>query len=415
MRRGGEEMLDDLDLAWEEQESGRQRRPGAPSRQVRQGRRKEKKRRRRSFGALFISVLLLATLGGGVYWGVGKVQEFFGAPDYTSNPATVEVSVTVDPGDSTSVIGSKLYDKKVVKSAKAFVKAASADPKGNTIQPGSYKLFEEMPASLALAVLLDPAKNMVVNRVTIPEGMVTVDIYDKLSKATGIPVADFVEAGKDPVALGIDASWFAPREDGRTVIKSVEGFLYPETYAFQPGLTAQEILTKMVGQFISVATDLKFAETVQATLHISPYEALIAASIAQAEAVDPVDFAKVAKVLYNRAYTGKFPCSCLGLDSAVNYWLKIQGHAVTASEHLTQAQLHDAANPYNTHDKPGMPGGAISNPGKEALQGAMAPVGAANVFYFMTIDTKGTMGYATTAAQHQANITLACKNGIPLC
>jgi UPF0755 protein len=360
-------------------------------------------------------VILLAVLGGGVYWGVGKAQEFLGAPDYEGNPARVAVNVTVEPGDVASTIGSKLFEKKVVKSAKAFVKAAAANEKSKNIQPGTYKLFEEMPASMALAVLLDPDKNMVVNKVTIPEGTVTIDIYDKLSKATGVPVADFVEAAKDPVALGVDASWFAAREDGGTVIKSVEGFLFPETYIFQPGLTAKQILTEMVGQFVSVATELKFAETVQSTLHISPYEALIAASIAQAEAVNAVDFAKVAKVLYNRAYGGKFPCSCLGLDSAVNYWLKIQGHAVKASEHLTVAQIHDPSNPYNTHDKAGMPGGAISNPGKEALQGAMAPVGAANVFYFMTIDKQGSMAYASTDAQHQANIALACRNGIDLC
>ena len=408
-------MLDDLDLAWEEQESGRQRRGGPPSRQVRQRRRKEKKRRRRSFGALFISVLLLGTLGGGVYWGVGKAQELFGAPDFEGNPAKVEVNVTVEQGDSASAIGAKLYDKKVVKSAKAFVNAANASDRGNTIQPGTYKLYEQMPAALALSMLLEPDKNMLVNRATIPEGMVTIDIYDKLSKATGIPVAEFQEAGKDPVALGIDASWFVARDDGREVIKSVEGFLYPETYSFQPGLTAKQILTEMVGQFVSVATELKFVETVQSTLHITPYEALIAASIAQAEAVDAVDFAKVAKVLYNRAYGGKFDCSCLGLDSAVNYWLKIQGHAPKASEHLTEAQINDPSNPYNTHNKPGLPGGAISNPGKQALQGAMAPVGAANVFYFMTIDKQGTMAYASTLAQHNANVLLACKNGIPLC
>ncbi len=410
-------MLDDLDLAWEEQESGRQRRGGPPPRQLRQRKRKEKKRRRRSFGALLISVVLLATLGVGVYWGVGQVQEFFGAEDYEGNPGKVAVNVTVNKGDYASDIGKTLFDKKVVKSVKAYVNAAAANPDGNNVQPGTYKLFEEMPASAALAMLLEPGKNMLVNKVTIPEGMVSIDIYDKLSKATGIPVADFVEAAKDPVALGIDASWFAPREDGREVIKSVEGFLYPETYSFQPDLTAKQILTEMVGQFVSVATKLNFVETVQSTLHISPYEALIAASIAQAEAVAKADFPKVAKVLYNRAYSGKFPdgCACLGLDSAVNYWLKIQGHAPKASEHLTQAQLHDATNPYNTHDKTGMPGGAISNPGKDALQGAMAPIGAANIFYFMTIDPQGTMGYASTWAQHLANIKLACKNGVPLC
>ena len=76
-------MLDDLDLAWEEKQAGRQRRNGPPpQRPAQKRRRKEKKSRGRSFVALIISVVMLAVLGGGVYWGVGKVQEFLGAADY---------------------------------------------------------------------------------------------------------------------------------------------------------------------------------------------------------------------------------------------------------------------------------------------------------------------------------------------
>jgi UPF0755 protein len=405
-------MLDDLDLAWEEQEP--RRRGAPPTRQVRQRRRKEKKRRRRSFGALFISFVMLAALGAGVYWGVGKVQDIFGTADYTSNPATTPVLIKVNSGDSAGDIAQTLYDKKVIKSTKAFVSAAAADQRSLQIQPGTYKLFEEMPASAALAILID-VKNVVANKVLITEGMITVDIYDKLAKATGLPVADFIAAGKDPVALGVNPAWFtAAREDGRPVIKSVEGFLFPNTYLFSPDLTAKDILTEMVGQFNKVAGDMHFIDTATTTLKITPYEALIAASIAQAEASNKDDFPKVAKVLYNRAY-GNFACNCLGLDSEVNYWLKIQGKGGTASESLTATQIHDPADPYNTHDKAGLPGGAISNPGADAMQGAIAPVGATNVFYFVTIDKQGTMAYATTQAGHDANVKLACKNGIPLC
>jgi UPF0755 protein len=407
-------MLDDLDLAWEEQDPNRQRRGGPPTRQVRQRRRKEKKRRRRSFGALFISLVMLAALGFGVYWGVGKVQDIFGASDYTSNPATTPVMVKIESGDFAGDIATKLYNQKVVKSEKAFIAAAAADPRSKTIQPGTYKLFEQMPASAALAILIDP-KNIVGNKVLITEGMITVDIYAKLAKASGIPLADFVTAGKDPVALGVDPAWFsASREDGRPVIKSVEGFLFPDTYMFSPDMTATDMLKAMVTRFNQVAGDLKFTDTVTNNLHITPYEALIAASIAQAEAQNADDFAKVARVLYNRSY-GTFACNCLGLDSEVNYWLTISGKETAASENLTYNQLHDPADIYNTHDKPGLPGGAISNPGKEAMQGAMAPVGANNVFYFLTVDKQGTMAYASTKAQFDALVKTACKNGIPLC
>jgi UPF0755 protein len=409
-------MLDDLDLAWEEDQPRRPRRGGPPSRQMRQRRRKEKKRRRRSFFALFMSVVLLAFLGGAVYWGVGQAMDYFGTPDYTSNPATTPVNVTVNDGDSASAIAVELYNKKVVKSTKAFIAAANSNPKSTSIQPGVYKLFESMPASAALQMLLDPDKNMLVIKVTIPEGMITLDIYDKLAKASGLPLKDFKDAGADPVALGVDPAWFtAARSDNRAVIKSVEGFLFPATYSFTPGQSAKDMLKQMVKQFNKVADDIHFIDLATNSLHITPYEALVAASIAQAEAVNKDDFARVAKVLYNRSYSGNFPCSCLGLDSEVNYWLRLQGKAVSASEHLTAAQLNDPNDPYNTHNKAGLPGGAISNPGEDAMQGAIAPIGANNTFYFMTIDKQGTMAYASTKAQHDANVAQACRNGIPLC
>jgi hypothetical protein len=92
-------MLDDLDLAWEEQQEPR-RRSGPPSRQQRRRRKNERKRRGRSFGALFVSLVLLAVLGGGVYWGVGKIQENqsfkeFVAADYEASESGDEITFTV--------------------------------------------------------------------------------------------------------------------------------------------------------------------------------------------------------------------------------------------------------------------------------------------------------------------------------
>lgn len=407
-------MIDDLDLAWEEQYEPRRqqrRRGGPPSRQQRQRRRKERKRRRRSFGALFISMLLLAGLGFGVYWGVGKVQDFFGAPDYAS-VGTTEVQVRVRSGESAVDIAKTLHDLGVVKSEKAFVDAARANALSRNIQPGTYKLYKQMPAVTALAMLLDP-KNRVVIKIVVTEGMISLDIFDKLSKGSKIPMEDFVEAGKDPIKLGVPDYWYT-RDDGKQVAKSIEGFLFPATYEFDPGATAEEMLHQMVLTFLDVTGNMNFADRVKAERGISPYEALVAASIAQVEGMFPEDFGKISRVLYNRAYGGKFPCSCLGLDSQVNYWLRLSGKDPKASEHLTQAQLHDPNDPYNTHDKPGLPIGPISNPGKEALQGAMNPPDGAWT-YFISIDKQGHMAYATTAAGHEANIRLACKNGIPLC
>lgn len=410
-------MLDDLDVAWEGQQRGTRPRGQQPARPGTQRRRKPVKRKQRSVGSVLLSTFLLLLLGGGVYYGVGLLQDFLGGGDYETNPGKVPVNVVVNEGDGATSIGEELYDKKVVKSVKAFVAAAEADDRSVGIQPGTYKLFEEMPAAAALAMLLDPGKNMLVTKVVIPEGMIAKEIYEKLSKASGVPVADFVAAAKDPVKLGVNAAWFTAKRDDKTpVLKSIEGFLYPATYSFQPGVSAEAMLKEMVAAFNSTVEELDFMNIAQNKLEITPYEALIAASIAEKEAVFKEDFPKVVRVLYNRAYTDASPCDrCLGLDSTVNYWLDITGKGSKASEHLTQAEIDDLKNPYNTHRKPGMPPGAISNPGKVALQAAINPVGSAKVVFFMSIDKEGHMAYAETDSQHQANIRLACKNGIPLC
>jgi UPF0755 protein len=397
-------MIDELDLAFDERaERGRPRHRRPP--------RGGKKTGARSAVAFLLAFILLAVLGGGAYFGYSKIKGFFTAADY-DGPGTGQVTVQIAPNASLTEMGNALVEKDVVKSTKAFVDAAEDNPKGKNIQDGTYRLRKQMSAKLAVAALLDP-KNRLVIGVTIPEGLSYKATFEKLSQATKIPVKDFEAAAKDPVALGVPDWWFN-RTDGKKAARTVEGFLFPATYEFPPNADATTILRTMVEHFNSEVERLGFVDTVQKQRKISPYEALIAASIAQAEALHDKDMGPVVRVLYNRVYTGRFPCKCLGLDSTVNYWLRITGQKTKASEHLTQAELHNPKNPYNTHDIPGMPIGPIGNPGEAALKGAMNPPPSSN-YYFISIDKKGTMAYAKDWAGHQANIKLACRNGIPLC
>ncbi|HEX6873468.1 MAG TPA: endolytic transglycosylase MltG [Micromonosporaceae bacterium] len=413
MQRGGEEMLDDLDLAWEEQQEPRRRRGTAQSRQARQRRKKEKKRRRRSWGALFISFLLLLALGGGVYWGVGKLQDYFGAPDYVGNPQKVPVNVVVNPGDTATEIGNELFDKKVVKSAKAFILAADAEPRSQNIQPGTYRLYEQTQASVALAMLLDPAKNMLVDKVTIPEGKSVKETLVLLSKATEVPLAEFEAAAKDLKAFDIpDFWWTRDGKDGRKAIKSLEGFLFPDTYAFSPDATATDMLNTMVKRFFQVAEEVKLVDTAEQK-GVTPFEALTVASLVEKEAGVPEDMGKVARVVYNRLKPEweSVDCGCLGFDSTTNYWRVLNGLPVKPSSQMTTAELQDPRNPYNTAVKPGLPPGPIANPGKAALQAAISPT-PGPWLYFVLIDKQGRSAFAVTYADHQRNIAKAKEAGV---
>ena len=407
-------MIDDLDIPFEDYERGRHRRRrggrGAP--QARGGR--PRRRRGRSLFALFITLVLLGALAAGGWYGVGKIRAYLTVPDYSGDGDTA-VMVHIAPDDSGKDMADKLYQANVVKSQKAFVNAFNANPQSKTIEVGYYKLRRHMKASKALDALLarnpdHTLANRVSSGVTITEGEISTEVFAALAKATNLPVTDFQNAAKDPVALGVSPDWFT-RQDGKPVQKSIEGFLYPATYEFDPGVDATAILKKIIVNFNAEMTKLDFLNQVQATLHISPFEALIAASIAQVEGRFPNDMQGIARVLYNRAYGGKFPCACLQLDSTVNYWLRVSGQTPKSSKDLTVSDLHNPNDPYNTHDKPGLPIGPISNPGEDALKAAMSPP-KSGYLYFVAIDKEGHTAFATTEQEHAANIALAKKNGV---
>lgn len=404
-------MIDELDLGFDDYERGRSR-----HRRGRGGKPKPRKpkRRGRSFVALFMTLVLLGGLVAAGWFGVTVVRKYFTVKDY-ADAGTGAVTVQVADGDSATDIANKLYTAQVVRSARAFIDAANANAKSRGIEVGFYRLHLHMKASLALDMLLarrtdGTLVNRVSTRVTIPEGMITLDVYAALSKASHIPVADFVAAAKDPIGLGIPDWWFH-RGDGKPSLKppSLEGFLFPATYDFDPGATAKDMLATMVKKFLDVTAGLGFVDAVQGKLGLSPYEALIAASIAQVEALVP-DMPGVVRVLYNRAYK-TFPCNCLGLDSEVNYWLRISGQKPQASGALRYSQLHDPKDPYNTHDQKGLPIGPISNPGKEALAAAMAPPTNNNV-YFLAIDKAGHAAFAANHTQFCQLVNQAIANGV---
>ncbi len=404
-------MIDDLELSFEDDyDRGRHRR----GRGGRPAPRRPRKRRGRSFVALLLTLILLGGLGAGGWYGFTKVRGYFTVQDY-AGAGTGDVNVQVAGGDGGTDIANKLVTAGVVRSAKAFINAYNANPDAQKVEPGLYKLHKQMKASLAMAALLARDKdgrliNKASNSITVTEGMISLQIFDKLSKATNIPIDDFKNAAKDPVALGIPDWWFK-RQDGKAVTPSIEGFLYPATYEFDPGTDATTMLKRMVQQFLTVTGDLKFADTVQ-PLGLSPYEALIAASITQVEAVFPQDMAGVARVLYNRAYK-TFNCNCLGLDSTVNYWLRVTGKEPLDSGQIDTKLMHDPNNPYNTYDKPGLPPGPISNPGKDALTAAMSPAASGN-YYFLAIDKAGHTAFAATYSDFCAKTRQAKANGVSI-
>jgi UPF0755 protein len=338
--------------------------------------------------AVIVSLAVLGAIGGGVVIGLGKgrdyVDKLFAAPDYTGE-GTGSVTVEITRGQTSDAIGETLEKKDVVKSAKAFQRAARDDTRSRTIQAGIYQLRKQMSAKAALALLLNPEVSLVVNRVSVPSGktMKEAAAIIQASKAAKLPPGAVAAALAKPQALGLPS--YAKNRP--------EGFLYPDTYDLPKGATATSILRQMTARYAATAAKLKL-DQVAGSKGIDPYQAVIVASLIQAESNRTEDYPKVARVIYNRLNTGMY----LGFDSTIHY---ITGR--TGSVYTT-AQARRINSPYNTYNRKGLPPTPINSPTEETLRAALNPA-KGSWLYFVTINLEtGETAFASTGAEHAANV-----------
>jgi len=325
---------------------------------------------------VLVAVAALLAVGLAVFLGLrsiggGSSQQFSGDGDGS-------VTVVVAKGDSLRQIGRTLAEAGVVADEGAFVDAASADPEAQSIAPGTYTLHEHMGGDAAVALMLDPASRQV-KKLAIPEGWRMERIITAAAKATGLSEDSLKESLSRAGTLGLPAY-----AEG-----SPEGFLFPATYEFQPGVTSDQVIKAMLERFDQSATDADLATAAKAVGR-TPLEIITVASILEIEGA-PEDYDKVARVIYNRLEQGMR----LQLDSTVNYALGVSSLKLTADQLKTDS-------PYNTYLQKGLPPGPIDSPGDAAIQAALNPA-SGNWLYFVTTDpkTKKTE-FATTYDQFLA-------------
>ena len=308
--------------------------------------------------------------------GIGVVllsDRLLGSGEDYAGSGNGEVIVQVQEGQTLSDIGDTLKENGVVASARSFVDAAAANDQAQTIGPGYYRLSERMSGEAALSAMLDPA-NQVVTRVVIPEGLREDQVVKRLSEASNIPEAKFRAAIRNAGELGLP----------RFAKGNAEGFLFPATYEFPPGASAQDMIKAMIARYNQAADTLNFVARSKPTGY-SPYEVMVIASLVQAEG-HPDDYGKVSRVIYNRLAAG-MP---LQLDATVNYVLK------KSEINLSREQLATRS-PYNTYKNKGLPPTPINQPGEAAMEAALEP-DKGDWLYFVAVnpdtgETKFTSDY----------------------
>ena len=168
--------------------------------------RRQRKRRRHWLTSLVIVITLVAVgvLG---YKAIGIMRDASAqathAEDYKGE-GEGEVTVTIPEGASGADIGDILQSKGVVASGKAFTNAAKNNPKGNTIQPGTYKLKKKMSANSALQALLDP-ESKGDHTLTVIAGSTKQSVKERLKKVGNFTDEQVEAAYADSAAIGLPA------------------------------------------------------------------------------------------------------------------------------------------------------------------------------------------------------------------
>jgi len=321
-------------------------------------------------------------------WFLDRQSAQLEAPSADPQPVTFEVI----EGEILPSIAERLAANELIRDADAFRMLARTRGQDTTIQAGLHTLRRDMTAEEVLAELQVALGDQVT--LTIPEGLRAEEVADLMS-ANGIADRDAFLA---LVATGEPGrrSAVAERPEGATL----EGYLFPDTYAFDPAEDAGAALGKLLDTFearLDTATRQSAAVS-----GLSLYELVTLASIVEREAVVDSERGMIARVYLNRLET---PPYLLNADPTVQYALGFQPELDTWWKRpLYEADLA-VVSPYNTYTTPGLPPGPIASPGLASLKAvADAPPGAWQYFVANDVACDGTHVFGETFEEHLANI-----------
>ena len=361
-------------------------------------------------GALALVVIAAIVLG----------PRLLKAPTDFTGEGKEDVVIQVHSGDSTTVIAQALKERGVIANVDVFLAAARGNAAIAAIQPGFYKMRTEIPSASAVAELTNAQSR--VGKMVIPEGRqlddvkavgsgaVTKGIFTLISEATCVelngekncvPAADLMAAAKEGPLSSLNVPEWASKGAGvmGNSHRRLEGLIAPGTWNVDPSGTPKEILATLIAESNDHYVKGGLLETAQA-LNLSPYEVLIVGSLVQKES-KPADFAKVARVIYNRLDS---EYDRLEFDSTVNYPLDRQEVATTDTDRKTET-------PWNTYAMAGLPATPICSPGDDALAAAERPE-PGDWLYFVTVDLDGTTLFTADYQEHLSNIEKAQGSGI---
>lgn len=340
---------------------------------------------------------------------------------------TREVSITIEEGATHETVGKMLKENGIIEYAwvyELYMEYRGDGDSSNEYIVGEHKLNTNYNYSQIITALTSNNVKREIVRITIPEGFTIDQIIDLLIENGVGQREDYVEAinnypYKWEFVQLLDESGYPEARKYR-----LEGYLYPDTYEFYTTESEVYVINKMLNAFNDKfwkdftqenSDGITYRQMMLDKYGLTYDDVIVLASMVQSEGGTVDDFYAISYVFHNRlSHPSTYPN--LESDATIQYVLP---------ERISDSTQLDVSyeTPYNTYLYAGLPPGAISNPGRDALSAALFPVapqtesGRDIDAYFFVSNDAGKTYYASGKSGHENNVAQvkrdneAIKNG----
>lgn len=289
---------------------------------------------------------------------------FAAAPWYLSGPLAKDTAFIVPDGSSLASVAAKLEKEGAIGSTSGFYYRARLFGGGAPIKAGEFMLPKGASPRTILATL--QGDDIMRRFVTVPEGMPSIMVYDRLMA--------------QPYLTG-------------TIPVPAEGSVLPDSYDFQRGESRAAVLARMQAAMTRLVNEA-WAKRAPGLVVTTPQQAVTLASIVEKETGKPSERQMVAGLYSNRLRQGMM----LQADPTIIYPIT-KGKPL--GRRIKQSEIQ-AVNAYNTYSMTGLPAGPITNPGRASILAVLNP--AKTSALYMVADGTGGHAFADTLQQHNDNV-----------
>ncbi|MFK8242145.1 MULTISPECIES: endolytic transglycosylase MltG [unclassified Facklamia] len=349
---------------------------------------KEDKWTSRIVKIILLGLTLVFLIGvSGTYWYFKQSL----SPVDPNNQNTLEVVVPI--GSTSRDIAELLKQNGIIKNADIF-RYYMRSKNVSDLQAGTYEFSQSMDVDAVIKQLQaggKPIQEDVDTKITVIEGMQLKEIAELVAKHTSISAETFMSVVNDEAFIKTLINKYPSLFKGLLEVEGLryrlEGYLFPATYDYVAGMSAEELITKMVD-----AANIRYQQVRELVdAHWLTYHQLLSlASIVEREGVTTEDRKLIAGVFFNRMEAG------MALQSDITVLYALDKH----KEFVTYDDL-EVNSPYNLYQNTGITPGPVNSPSLDAIMAVLEPTWSEYYYFVADLDT-GDIYYSSTLEEHEA-------------